>query len=148
VRDAVLRQSPQTRSSIAASIEPGTPVRLWPSAVPGEFTGTLRAPAKPGVYRVAVDADGSRADVPLIVASHVARPAIPAPDLLDAWARARGGRAFATKELQQLEPALREAVRPAPRLETWHPMRSAWWIVPFALALSGDWWLRRRRGFP
>jgi hypothetical protein len=37
-------------------------------------------------------------------------------------------------------------VRVVPRAETWHPMRSAWWIIPFALALSGEWWLRRRRG--
>ena len=27
-----------------------------------------------------------------------------------------------------------------------HPMRSAWWILPFAGCLSVEWWLRRRRG--
>jgi MoxR-like ATPase len=27
-----------------------------------------------------------------------------------------------------------------------HPMRSAWWLVPFAACLSGEWWLRRRHG--
>ena len=26
------------------------------------------------------------------------------------------------------------------------PMRSAWWILPFAACLSAEWWLRRRRG--
>jgi hypothetical protein len=25
-----------------------------------------------------------------------------------------------------------------------HPMRSPWWIVPFAACLSAEWWLRRR----
>ena len=27
-----------------------------------------------------------------------------------------------------------------------HPMRSTWWILPFALCLSAEWWLRRRQG--
>ena len=27
-------------------------------------------------------------------------------------------------------------------------MRSAWWIVPFALLLSAEWWLRRRSDWP
>ena len=27
-----------------------------------------------------------------------------------------------------------------------HPMRSVWWIVPFAACLSVEWWQRRRRG--
>jgi hypothetical protein len=36
---------------------------------------------------------------------------------------------------------------PAPRLpRSLHPMRSTWWIVPFAACLSGEWWLRRRQG--
>jgi hypothetical protein len=26
------------------------------------------------------------------------------------------------------------------------PMRSAWWIVPFAICLAVEWWMRRRRG--
>jgi class 3 adenylate cyclase len=27
-----------------------------------------------------------------------------------------------------------------------HPLQSPWWILPFALCLSGEWWLRRRDG--
>jgi hypothetical protein len=45
-----------------------------------------------------------------------------------------------------LASKLVSAIHPADRRMTWHPMRSAWWIVPFVLALSGEWWLRRRRG--
>jgi hypothetical protein len=26
------------------------------------------------------------------------------------------------------------------------PMRSVWWMLPFAACLSAEWWLRRRRG--
>jgi hypothetical protein len=25
-------------------------------------------------------------------------------------------------------------------------MRSVWWLAPFALALGGEWWSRRRHG--
>jgi len=27
-----------------------------------------------------------------------------------------------------------------------HPMRSTWWILPFAFCLSAEWWIRRRQG--
>jgi hypothetical protein len=67
-------------------------------------------------------------------------------DLLNSWVAARGGRVIPNAEIASLENVLGDAVHAAPRLETWNPMRSAWWIVPFALALSGEWWLRRRRG--
>jgi hypothetical protein len=39
------------------------------------------------------------------------------------------------------------AERVASEALPWHPMRSPWWIVPLTLALAGDWWLRRRRGW-
>jgi hypothetical protein len=38
------------------------------------------------------------------------------------------------------------AVDPPAERRVIHPMRSPWWIVPFGLALGGEWWLRRRRG--
>lgn len=34
------------------------------------------------------------------------------------------------------------SVQPYP----WYPLRSPWWIVPLAVALATEWWLRRRRG--
>ncbi len=27
-----------------------------------------------------------------------------------------------------------------------HPLRAAWWMIPFAGCLSVEWWLRRRSG--
>ena len=38
------------------------------------------------------------------------------------------------------------ALRQQPRPDRVHPMRSAWWIAPFAIALGLEWWSRRRRG--
>jgi hypothetical protein len=50
------------------------------------------------------------------------------------------------EHLADLERFLRETVA-APRAElVHHPMRSTWWIVPFVVCLSAEWWLRRRRG--
>ncbi len=72
-----------------------------------------------------------------------------APDeraLVKAWASAHGGRTFGEGELASLAPALSAALKPAAENRTDHPMRSPWWIVPFAAALGVEWWNRRRRG--
>ena len=144
VRDAALRSDAAAmRGSVSASMDSVGEVRLWPAGA-GELRGSVRAPSAPGVYRIAVTADGNRAEAPIVVARDVHR-ASPS-GLVDSWASARGGRVVLASQLDQLEAALDEAVRVEPRMETWHPMRSAWWIVPFVLALSGEWWMRRRRG--
>jgi hypothetical protein len=112
----------------------------------GLFGASLRAPKKPGIYRLSAAVNADRAELPLIVTTD-ATPALPsAPDLVGSWAKAHGGESFNASNLGQLESSMRSAISAAPRLVLWHPMRAPWWIVPFALALSGEWWLRRRRG--
>jgi hypothetical protein len=49
-------------------------------------------------------------------------------------------------ELERFSQTLGESLQADQRPERWHPMRSMWWLLPFALALSSEWWLRRRRG--
>jgi hypothetical protein len=121
-------------------------VHLLPGSAVGEFTARLRAPRAPGSYRIVVASDTMSAEMPLIVSQdwHGVQPS--AHDLVGPWARAHGGRAFGATEVDALLSTLASAVPSPVRLENWHPMRSAWWILPFALALSGEWWLRRRRG--
>jgi hypothetical protein len=144
VRDAAVRSdAAPTLGSISASMDSAGELRLWPAGS-GEWQGGARAPSAPGVYRVSAIVDGNRAEVPVLVARDVHR-ASPS-GLIDSWVSARGGRVVAASQLDQLGAMLDGAVRVEPRMETWHPMRSAWWIVPFVLALSGEWWLRRRRG--
>jgi len=65
---------------------------------------------------------------------------------LAALASAHRGINVAPDRVGELDRFLRAAIplRSA-RLMT-RPMRSAWWIVPFAACLCGEWWLRRRRG--
>jgi hypothetical protein len=112
----------------------------------GLFGATLRAPMKPGTYRFSAAVNADRAELPLVVSTD-ATPAQPsALDLVASWARSHGGDSFSASNLEQLESSMRSAISAAPRLVLWHPMRAPWWIVPFALALSGEWWLRRRRG--
>jgi hypothetical protein len=44
-------------------------------------------------------------------------------------------------------PARIAAAIPSPASETpTNPMRSPFWILPFAGLLGGEWWSRRRRG--
>jgi hypothetical protein len=45
-----------------------------------------------------------------------------------------------------LERFLRGAVTSPRTTVVRHPMRSTWWILPFAICLSAEWWLRRRGG--
>lgn len=67
-------------------------------------------------------------------------------DLVRAWTSSAHGRALNELELAELAPAVAAAVGQPPEPSVLHPMRSAWWIIPFAGALGGEWWLRRRGG--
>lgn len=157
VRDAALRpllmnasntsNASGARTSVSARIDSGAAIRLWPVGL-GEFRGTVRAPSTRGDYRVSVVADGNRAEAHVLVAPSVRRATPSSPELLGTWAGAHAGMWMPEKYLDDLGPMLARVIQPAVRLETWHPMRPAWWLFPFVLALSGEWWLRRRRGLP
>jgi hypothetical protein len=154
LRDAALREVSSPRDTVRASISaqivgPGssrTAIRLWPTASVGEFHTTVRAPHDTGVYRVVVTSDGLSADAPLVVANGVSRPTPSDIDLLESLVASRGGKVFSASALDRLGPSIASVIRPASRAETWHPMRSAWWILPFALALGAEWLMRRRAG--
>ncbi len=147
LRDATSQSAP---TSIEASIiAPGTSgrrtsLRLWPAADVGEFRATVRAPDTTGVYRIAITGDGVSAEAPMIVSVGATHATPSNIDLLEAVATATGGKVISSAHLDQLGGALASVIKPVRRLESWHPMRSAWWILPFALALSADWLLRRR----
>jgi hypothetical protein len=119
-----------------------TVVRVWPSAEPGVYEGEWR-PAAAGDY--AIDATVAAASGAAIV--KVAPDAVtPVPDLepLAIAARATGG------AVVNGEPALAKAL--ADRfpssivIRPLHFTRSTWYAGIFALLLSAEWALRRRRG--
>jgi hypothetical protein len=154
LREAALREVTSPRDTVRASVSAHivgarglrTPLRLWPTANIGEFHTAVRAPHDTGAYRVVVASGGLDADAPFVVAANVSHATPSDIDLLESLAASRGGKVISAGALDSLAPALSAIVRPGSRAETWHPMRSAWWIVPFALALGGEWLIRRRAG--
>jgi hypothetical protein len=154
LRDVALRELTSSRDTARARVTaeivgPGASrasIRLWPAANVGEFHTTVRAPYDTGSYRIVVTSDGLSADAPLVVATGVSRPTPNDIDLLESVVASRGGRVISASALDGLAPAIAGVVRPGSRAEIWHPMRSAWWIVPFALVLGAEWLLRRRAG--
>ena len=126
-----------TDSAVSLSLEAGTS---------GVWQGTMRAPEKPGQYEVLAVQGLDSVRSPLVVAARVARDADDNPMLLAAWAASRGGQVIARDSVASLSRVLEGVLRPVPRITEWHPMRSPWWVVPFALALAAEWWMRRRRG--
>jgi hypothetical protein len=152
LRDAALSDLTPERpinASVTAWIEAAdgqTNLRLWPDGSAGRLRGTVRAPRTPGTYRFVVTSEGNRAETPFVVAPSVYRAAHDRPERIADWTAARGGSTLRASQLDQLSQQIERVVRTPSRRETWHPMRSVWWIIPFVLALSTEWWARRRRG--
>ena len=121
-----------------------TPVRLWPGSVTGEYEGTFEAPPAAGRFEVRVSGSGGMvAEVPLVISAGArSRRLAPAPGWLSS---ATGGVAAHADDTAPIEAFLRGLPRPPAPVEV-HPMRSAWWILPFAGALCLEWGLRRRNG--
>lgn len=152
LRDAALADaSPQqpVRASVAAVIEGAEQrlnLRLWPDGSIGRFRASVQAPQQPGTYRLVVSSNGARAATPFVVAPSVQRATNDRTDLIRAWTASRGGTVVAAAQLDDLADTIARRIEARSRQQIWYPMRSAWWIIPFALALGGEWWLRRRRG--
>jgi hypothetical protein len=141
--DAVIRVVLRPRDSAAVS-SADIPLRIDDARARGSVT--FRAPASPGAFDVMVARGPDTARSALVVAEHVARDVRDDPALLEAWAQSRGGKALTRDELATLPGVLDDLVSARARETAWHPMRSPWWIVPFALLLAAEWWIRRRRG--
>ena len=149
VREAMLANGTNRAAGVTAILVSGddsSMVRLWPDITPGAFDGTFVAPRRPGTYRLIVSSRSDRAEATLVVdpATRMARR--DERDLVAAFVSSRGGAVVEESRLNELPGVLSAAFQTRVRVETWHPMRSAWWIVPFALLLGAEWWWRRRRG--
>lgn len=152
IRDVALRgtDAPAARASVSAAIvSPNgtrTPVRLWPGRSIGEFSAAIGAPMTTGTYRLEVSAANERGSAPFVVRPDPASAIGYGRAALAPWVEGNGGRVFAEADIGRLPDAIRGAISFSPRAEPWHPMRSPWWILPFALLLSAEWYARRRRG--
>jgi len=149
VRDAALGIPGERSASVSATLAgagESTMVRLWPDASPGTFSGTVVAPSHAGACRVVVASGSDQGNATLIVdtLAHNASRADSAGVV--AFVSSRGGTVVGESELRSLSSRLSSALQAVSRVEPWHPMRSPWWIIPFALLLGAEWWSRRRRG--
>ena len=119
-------------------------LRLWPSARPGAFSGELRAQST-GECLITVTVDGLTATAPIAIQSDVQRLAADAASL-EAVAAAHGALLVPAADLDAVSERIANAVQRQAAYETWHPMRSPYWLLPFVFCLSGKWFLRRRSG--
>lgn len=117
-------------------------MRLWPGAAPGRFQARTRAP-RPGHYSASVRVGSASADVPLLIADDVVHAVPRSSRALSFAASASGGEMAAT--VDELVSRL-AAVQPRELEQRTRPMRSPWWIIPFAGVLCAEWALRRRAG--
>jgi hypothetical protein len=127
-----------------------TPIRLYPAISPGTFVATFPAPRDTGTYMVAATiAAGSSVatdSVAFIVGTHSRRADRISPALLASIATATGGAVIESSRLVDLARVIDDVAPGASQRVLWHPMRSPWWILPFAFLLGAEWWLRRRGG--
>jgi hypothetical protein len=147
LRDAAL--STERSVSIRAMLASGTDstfVRLWPTAVRGTLEGTLIAPSGPGAYRLVASAGAAMESTSFVVDAVADAPALDDDETMSAFVSSRGGFIVDETRLRDLPGRLSAAFQPVSRVETWYPMRSAWWLIPFAVFLGAEWWWRRRRG--
>jgi hypothetical protein len=137
--------TPIAPSAVVEGPAGASPVRLWPTRQPGRLVAELRAPAA-GAYRLVVTNGGDRGDAVFTVREGSQSAVAGGRALTEAWTRAHGGAAVDAGRPDDLDAALDRATRAEWRDERWHPMRSAWWILPFAALLGVEWTLRRTRG--
>ena len=101
-----------------------------------------------GDYGISVTMGSSRGDAALRAAPAVTRGSVADPEGLASMARATGGQVFAVEQAAVLVDAMKGAFPARISTRSSHPMRSPWWVVPFAGLLTAEWVVRRRRGLP
>jgi hypothetical protein len=122
-------------------------VRLWPGDNPGEWRAQFRASDVPGRYRLDVSAGALSGAAELVVDDEArVRPVGEGNGLATLAAAAHRGATISADDLATLPERLTQALPPAVLPRPWHPMRAVWWLIPFTIALSVEWWLRRQRG--
>jgi len=121
-------------------------IRLWPGDAAGAFYGRVPLGTRTGC-QIAASVDGLGQGTAAIGGSA-------ARGSSQRWTRAEvasiaartGGAVVTDGDIEPVVRAWLGARGPERRPETRHPMRSWWWLIPFAGCLAGEWWLRRRAG--
>jgi len=155
--EVVVRLRSQNVTSISASIDGDQPIRLNPEPEAGVYRGTFTAKSIPGRSTIEVRSQGSSSPGPegpglqvasrtFLVQAGVQRVRSTATPSLSMLATSHRGIDVAPDHVADLERFVRGAVASPSTPLVRHPMRSTWWILPFAFCLSAEWWIRRRQG--
>ena len=145
VRDRRLEPRAAIAASAVAQCGDGPhAIRLWPGATTGEFTGEVPA-AQQGECTVVATIDERSVTGSIAIVDRPARGTGVTLAKLGRQARASGGVIARAGEEQSVTQQLAGGPRMS-RVVSVHPMRTPWWILPFAACLSAEWWLRRRDG--
>ena len=146
--DVTVRVRSREATGVSASIGSGQPIRLFPDPETGLYRGRFVADDSIGRSTIAVRAAGTQmasAPATLLVQAD-AQPVRPEAPSLGLLSSSHRGIDVTPERVTDLERFLRAAIV-SPRVPVVrHPMRSIWWILPFTVCLSAEWWLRRRRG--
>jgi hypothetical protein len=135
------------RAELRCGADPPVPVRLWPSGQPGRFHGAVSSDSA-GACEVHAAITGPlsvTASAPLLVTADV-RSTTREIAALEGAVAAHGGIVVKAGDEAALAERVHELLAPTQAAQTIWPMRSPWWLVPFAACLGAEWWLRRRRG--
>ena len=136
-------------TAITAALDRDQPIRLWPEPEAGVYRGRFTARATAGRSTVEVRATATpsaSASRTILVRPEVERARPAAGPRLSMLAASHRGIDVPPHRLADLERFVRNAVASPRTTVVRHPMRSIWWILPFAACLSVEWWIRRRRG--
>jgi hypothetical protein len=144
----IVRVHPPDATALSASIDGDQPIRLLPDSEAGVYRGRFVAKQTPGLSTVEVRAAAAQplsASHRFVVSAGAVRlPTRGAP--LAMLASSHRGIDVSPDRIPELERFVHGAVTAPRTRQTRHPMRSAWWMLPFAVCLSAEWWLRRRQG--
>ena len=147
--DVIVRIRARDVTAVSATIDGDQPVRLRPEPATGVYQGRFTAQGRAARSTVEVRVAGAQsadASRTFLVQRDVQRVRPTAAPSLAMLATSHRGVDVTPQRLGDLERFVRNAITPPRVTSVVHPMRSVWWIVPFAACLSAEWWLRRRRG--
>lgn len=132
-------------ATAACGDRPSSAVRLWPAGGPGVFTGRLPIDDADACQLTVAVADGGQATAGIAVARAASRGVSQTVEKLERYAKTSGGIVMKDGD-ERAAAATSWSFAPSTVPMPVRPMRSPWWILPFAACSSVEWWLRRRSG--
>jgi hypothetical protein len=133
-------ETPPVSGAISDSRGRREMIRLWPTSRIGELAGVV-TPPREGRYAISVSVGSERTDAVLLVEPDVTR----AHEEADPAAIASLTGGAVVGQTSDLRGHL-ASLGGTPIERRMHPMRSPWWIAPFAAFLAAEWASRRRAG--